>query len=158
MRGRRADLRYPILYEQLFRRIMQNVNHKQRHSYRLSYADEVGSSLDPDMEDVSRWEHQLLGKCPPLIPDFFLNVSQQLTEPTTSTSHPPPNPSVPELTPEEFEDEELAVYADEYVRRAAEDDFGDIPEDVLFGWSDMEDFEECKVGDATHKDDMDITH
>ena len=40
---------------------MQNVKRKTYHSYRLSYAHEVGSSFDPDMEDVGGWEHELRG-------------------------------------------------------------------------------------------------
>ena len=46
---------------QLFRRIMTSARHKQQHNFRLSYQLEVGSSVDPDMEDVSRWEHELQG-------------------------------------------------------------------------------------------------
>jgi hypothetical protein len=44
---------------------MANSNRKQVHSYRVSYAQEVGSSFDPDMEDVGSWERELKepGKC-----------------------------------------------------------------------------------------------
>ncbi len=38
---------------------MANVNQKQRYSYRVSYAQEVGSSFDPDIEDMSRWNESL---------------------------------------------------------------------------------------------------
>jgi hypothetical protein len=41
---------------------MENANRKKRYSYRLSYQDEVGSSIDPDMEDVGRWEDELRRK------------------------------------------------------------------------------------------------
>lgn len=41
---------------------MQNANHKKKHSYRVSYALEVGSSFDPDMEDPTAWESELHGK------------------------------------------------------------------------------------------------
>ena len=41
---------------------MQSTNHKKKHSYRVSYALEVGSSFDPDMEDPSSWESELQGK------------------------------------------------------------------------------------------------
>ena len=47
---------------QLFRRIMRSAKHKKTHSYRVSYALEVGSSFDPDMEDASAWESELRGK------------------------------------------------------------------------------------------------
>ena len=46
---------------QLFRRIMASARHKQQHNFRLSYQLEVGSSVDPDMEDISRWENELQG-------------------------------------------------------------------------------------------------
>lgn len=44
---------------------MQSANHKKKHSYRVSYAIEVGSSFDPDMEDASAWECELQGKFVP---------------------------------------------------------------------------------------------
>jgi hypothetical protein len=40
---------------------MSNVNRKDRHSYKVSYAHEVGSSFDPDMEDIHDWEQELAG-------------------------------------------------------------------------------------------------
>ena len=40
---------------------MASAKHKQQHNFRLSYQLEVGSSFDPDMEDISRWEHELQG-------------------------------------------------------------------------------------------------
>ena len=40
---------------------MANATRKERHSYKLSYAQEVGSSIDPDLEDVARWEQELAG-------------------------------------------------------------------------------------------------
>ena len=46
---------------QIFRRIMANATRKQHHSYRISYAQEVGSSIDPDLEDVASWEQELAG-------------------------------------------------------------------------------------------------
>ena len=49
---------------QLFRRIMASARHKQQHNFRLSYQLEVGSSVDPDMEDISHWEHELQGPIP----------------------------------------------------------------------------------------------
>ena len=58
---------------QLFRRIMASARHKQQHNFRLSYQLEVGSSVDPDMEDISRWEHELQGRIPitPLVANLF---------------------------------------------------------------------------------------
>lgn len=49
---------------QLFRRIMASARKKQQHNFLLSYQLEVGSSVDPDMEDVSCWEHELEGLAP----------------------------------------------------------------------------------------------
>ena len=48
----------------LFRRIMASAKHKQQHNFRLSYQLEVGSSVDPDMEDISHWEQELEGQIP----------------------------------------------------------------------------------------------
>ncbi|KII84613.1 hypothetical protein PLICRDRAFT_80017, partial [Plicaturopsis crispa FD-325 SS-3] len=96
-----------IMQDELFRRIVENTTRKQRHSYRLSYADEVGSSIDPDIEDVSRWEAELRGTLHILIPV---------------------------VTPEDLEDEELQMYAEEYAALA---DFEGIdPAD--FSLSDLE--------------------
>lgn len=40
---------------------MNSSQRRERYSYKLSFADEVGSSFDPDMEDVALWEHELAG-------------------------------------------------------------------------------------------------
>ncbi|KAF6756362.1 hypothetical protein DFP72DRAFT_1066717 [Ephemerocybe angulata] len=58
-----------LLNDVLFARIMANHNEKQERAYRISYAREVGSSFDPDLEDVSRWEQELSGA--PLPPTSF---------------------------------------------------------------------------------------
>lgn len=47
---------------------MASVNRKQQYSYRLSYAEDVGSSFDPDMEDVADWESDLKGTCAGVYP------------------------------------------------------------------------------------------
>ncbi|KAI9508243.1 hypothetical protein F5148DRAFT_1284263 [Russula earlei] len=56
---------------QLFHRIVASAKRKQHYSYRLSFQDEVGSSLDPDMEDITEWERFLSegGPLPPGEPD-----------------------------------------------------------------------------------------
>ena len=46
---------------QLFSRIMQSVNRKQKYEYKLSYHQDVGSSYDPELEDISQWESELRG-------------------------------------------------------------------------------------------------
>ncbi|KAI0293938.1 hypothetical protein BC826DRAFT_1013370 [Russula brevipes] len=60
-----------VLNDELFRRIIASVRHKQRHSYRLSFQNEVGSSLDPDMEDIAELERALQegGPLPIDVPD-----------------------------------------------------------------------------------------
>ncbi|KDQ60368.1 hypothetical protein JAAARDRAFT_56273 [Jaapia argillacea MUCL 33604] len=78
------------LNDELFGRIMASVNRKSQYSYRVSYADEVGSSIDPDMEDIGQWEQELRG--PPIKALATLSV---------------------ETTPADLEEEELAAYAEE---------------------------------------------
>ncbi|KAF9652293.1 hypothetical protein BDM02DRAFT_3109284 [Thelephora ganbajun] len=43
---------------------MASARHKQQHNFRLSYQLEVGSSIDPDMEDIFHWERELQGPTP----------------------------------------------------------------------------------------------
>ncbi|KAH9852553.1 hypothetical protein C2E23DRAFT_868680 [Lenzites betulinus] len=70
-----------MLNDELFRRIVESAKSKQRHAYRLSYAYDVGSSFDPDMEDPRSWEEEL-----------------QVTQMTS-------------VSPEDLLDEELEAYA-----------------------------------------------
>ncbi|KZP03552.1 hypothetical protein FIBSPDRAFT_807695 [Athelia psychrophila] len=88
-----------LMSGELFKRIMDNTERKTKHSYRVSYAHEVGSSFDPSMEDPTTWENELQDIPQPL----ELNTS-----------------------PEDLEAEELQAYADEYAALA---DFEDIPEE-----------------------------
>ncbi|KZT28166.1 hypothetical protein NEOLEDRAFT_1109676 [Neolentinus lepideus HHB14362 ss-1] len=69
--------------DELWRRIMVSAERKARHTYRFEYQWEVGSSIDPDMEDVSRLEQELRGQ------------PQE------------------EIAPPDLEEEELAAYAEE---------------------------------------------
>ncbi|KAG5652640.1 hypothetical protein H0H81_004252 [Sphagnurus paluster] len=103
-----------IMQDELFRRIMSNVNRRDKHSFRTSYAHDVGSSFDPDMEDVGEWEHEL-------------------SSTSTRPQHPPGL-----LTPVDLDDEELEAYAEECSRRAVLADFEDIPQEELFSLSDLE--------------------
>ncbi|KAK0458566.1 uncharacterized protein EV420DRAFT_1543166 [Desarmillaria tabescens] len=41
-----------VLKDEFFKRIVDHAKRRTQHAYKLSYADEVGSSLDPDMEDL----------------------------------------------------------------------------------------------------------
>ncbi|KAF7969595.1 hypothetical protein HWV62_26825 [Athelia sp. TMB] len=88
-----------LMSGELFKRIIENTTRKAKHSYRVSYAAEVGSSFDPDMEDPTTWENEL----------------QDI-----------PQPLDLDVTLEDLEAEELQAYADEYAALA---DFEDIPEE-----------------------------
>ncbi|KAI0031955.1 hypothetical protein K488DRAFT_86332 [Vararia minispora EC-137] len=48
-----------FLNDEFFARVMQSAKRNQQHQYRLSYQLDVGSSFDPDMEDVGQWERDL---------------------------------------------------------------------------------------------------
>ncbi|KAK0441429.1 hypothetical protein EV421DRAFT_1959119 [Armillaria borealis] len=48
-----------VLKDELFQRIVEYANRRTQHAYKLSYADEVGLSLDPDMEDLAAWDMEL---------------------------------------------------------------------------------------------------
>ncbi|KAG1867193.1 hypothetical protein DFJ58DRAFT_679188 [Suillus subalutaceus] len=99
-----------VMQDELFRRIIANTAHKQNHSYRLSYSYDVGSSFDPDMEDVNRWESDL-------------------------QAMPPDSYSV---TPEDLEQEEIEAYAAEYENLQELSDLG-VTIDDFSAWSDIED-------------------
>ncbi|EIN09082.1 hypothetical protein PUNSTDRAFT_143697 [Punctularia strigosozonata HHB-11173 SS5] len=96
--------------EQLYDRIMTSLNSRQRHQYRLSYAYEVGSSLDPDMEDASKWESELR------------------------------EPDIIQTTPDDLEEEELREYAAEMAKLGSEyDDLAGVDMEEVFSLSDLDD-------------------
>ncbi|PBK83134.1 hypothetical protein ARMGADRAFT_1170669 [Armillaria gallica] len=100
-----------VVKDEFYHRIVEHANCRTQYAYKLSYANEVGSSLDPDMEDPGVWEDEL---------------------------HEPEAQSLPrweELTPEEREIAELQAYADECSRQAALADFEGIPEEF---WDDSD--------------------
>ncbi|SJL04843.1 uncharacterized protein ARMOST_08214 [Armillaria ostoyae] len=101
-----------VLKDEFFQRIVEDANRRIQYMYKLSYANEVGSSLDPDMKDIGAWE-------------------DELHEPEAQS------PSWEELTPEEREVAELQAYADECKRQAALAGFEDIPE-AFWGDSDFD--------------------
>ncbi|KAH9477567.1 hypothetical protein JR316_0009789 [Psilocybe cubensis] len=151
-----------IMQDELFRRIVANANRREKHSYRLSYAQEVGSSFDPELEDISSWEAELSG-----MPSAD---SRGGTKPPASTSGnsnfsswPVPDESDEYLvTPDDLDEEELAEYAEEYYRnQGAVADFEDLPPEELFGWSGQIDSEPpspSKVPrELTEDDGMDIS-
>ncbi|XP_006463779.1 hypothetical protein AGABI2DRAFT_187264 [Agaricus bisporus var. bisporus H97] len=117
-----------IMGDELFRRIMLQTDRKIDHQFRLSYAQEVGSSFDPDIEDVNEWEN--------LIQD---NRQQNV---------------IPEENIDDFDDDELEAYAEECARQAALDEWADIPEEDLFQLpSDLDD----TLEDSKARDDMDVS-
>ncbi|KAH6908811.1 hypothetical protein BKA70DRAFT_1103199 [Coprinopsis sp. MPI-PUGE-AT-0042] len=144
-----------IMDDELFRRIMADVNRRTLHSYRVSFQQEVGSSFDPDMEDVSRWEEDLQGTLPSVVqPDSPLKSQVHPLSLSASTimqaSHSDDAPG--DFDPAELEDEELDSYAEEYARLMEEHIHGghqqqahkqpaqdtlagldEIPEEELFG-------------------------
>jgi hypothetical protein len=115
------------MQDELFRRIMANLSRKQRHTYRLSYAHDVGSSVDPDMEDIGRWEAELRE-------NEHLNI-----------------------TPQDFEDEELQAYAEEHAALA---DFDDL-EALEWSLSDLDDWDASSAdrppAPAPAEDGMDMS-
>ncbi|KAI5117281.1 hypothetical protein M0805_005606 [Coniferiporia weirii] len=48
-----------IFDDELFQRIVKNERRKLTHAYALSYELDVGSSFDPDIEDVAEWEEHV---------------------------------------------------------------------------------------------------
>ncbi|KAK0500755.1 hypothetical protein EDD18DRAFT_1279956 [Armillaria luteobubalina] len=124
-----------ILKDVFFQRIVEHANRQTQHAYKLSYADEVGSSLDPDMEDLGAWEAELHDT----ISLYDLNLFAELESQSS--------PTWEELTPEEREIAELQAYADECERQAALANFEDIPEAF---WNDSD----LDEGDA---DAMDLS-
>ncbi|KAI9459149.1 hypothetical protein BJY52DRAFT_1416187 [Lactarius psammicola] len=65
-----------VLNDELFRRIIASASQKRRYSYRLSFQNEVGSSIDPDMEDIAAWERSLQGGDSPVIDESDLPPSE----------------------------------------------------------------------------------
>lgn len=66
-----------IMQDELFRRIMQNMQHRRTHAYQLSYSQEVGSSFDPDREDFSEWERDLQVEPPASYSNTVLDAEEE---------------------------------------------------------------------------------
>jgi len=64
------------LNDELFRRIIASASQKHRYSYRLSFQNEVGSSIDPDLEDIASWERSLQGEGSPVVYESDLPPSE----------------------------------------------------------------------------------
>lgn len=94
---------------------------KERHQYRLWYAQDVGSSFDPDMEDHAQWEAELQGKhadCP---------LSH---EPHTAAE------TLVETTPDDLDQEEFAAYVEELA--GGNDELAGLDLDEIFSLSDLD--------------------
>jgi len=102
--------------------MMDQMNRKIEHKYRLSYAQEVGSSFDPDMEDIEEWEREIPGQ-----QSTIVIISQIINE--KSGQQPDPVP---------WDDEELEAYAKEYERQTQEELFN-LHDDILNESSDIAD-------------------
>ncbi|TEB31956.1 hypothetical protein FA13DRAFT_1732236 [Coprinellus micaceus] len=113
----------------LFSRFMELMNRKEQHAYRASYAREVGSSFDPDMDDVSRWEEEFTS-APSPFPSLQSPI-RGLPSPGKRLdigSSPPRAPTEYEFDGDadgdmgdesgfaDIEDEEVEAYAEEYAR------------------------------------------
>ncbi|KAI6038346.1 hypothetical protein EDC04DRAFT_1991416 [Pisolithus marmoratus] len=134
-----------VMQDELFRRIVQNANHRSRHAYRLSYSLEVGSSFDPDLEDVSAWESELRTEPPPpptstsgaSIPNSTTSSrvmsTSSLPLPLPATPARPSSVHAPQLTNDD-PDEELIAYA-----ALAEFADIDLSAEEFSSWSDVED-------------------
>ena len=156
---------------------MASMNRREQHNYRISFAREVGSSFDPDMEDVAQWEEEFTAPQPPTPVHSRTYASNPNTNPyQTPIRHSTAHLALPSSSPfstvdeeewvPELEEEEIEAYAEEYARMAEEqldreesaralnvhDELAgleDIPADELFGW----DFSEGEDGDV----DMDMS-
>jgi len=62
--------------DELFRRIIASASQKHRYSYRLSFQNEVGSSIDPDLEDIVAWERSLQDGDSPVVYESDLTHSE----------------------------------------------------------------------------------
>jgi hypothetical protein len=109
------------------------MNRKTQHAYRVSYAREIGSSFDPDIEDVSRWEDEL--RADPVHPPFPTSSSTSSTAfPSSSSSRnfPPSSsgifstPSSGTIRPDIGSSPPRAPTEYEYDGADEEDDFADF--------------------------------
>ena len=118
---------------------MADTSRKQKHAYRVSYAIEVGSSFDPDLEDAGSWEQELAGLPLPFVGPMQLLLYFPLIGGTRIAL--PKSISQLEgedvLTPDDLDLEELQEYAEEYARQGYIDS-EDVVRDHLLAVSDEE--------------------
>ena len=109
---------------------MDSAKYKQRYSYRLSFQNDVGSSIDPDMDDVAEWERNLQGAVA-----CYRLISRDRSLTTYVSGDGPLSRVEPDLPPSEFDEEEIAERAAEAEEAELWADFDDG--DTVFGFSDI---------------------
>lgn len=103
---------------------MTSIRHKEKHSYRLSYQQDVGSSFDPDMEDMDEWERFLKGLFSSSRPcGFKIDLKCTIVD----------EPAVLAPQPDDFDEAELAEYAAEHELLEG------LDLDEIFSYSDLDD-------------------
>ena len=134
---------------------MNHSNRKARHSYRRSYAEEVGSSFDPDLEDPEEWENELTGTYSSQgSRAHFVIDSRAASHSGRSTFDVCEDAEEP--TPHDLDNEELEAYAEEYARTAALADFEDLSKEELFSLSDMEELMHTSSSHGAFDEDVDM--
>ncbi|KAF8500191.1 hypothetical protein F5888DRAFT_1632980 [Russula emetica] len=118
------------LNDELFHRIIDSAKHKHRYSYRLSFQNDVGSSIDPDMDDVAEWERNLQGAV-----TCYRLISRDGSLQTYVSEDGSLCREEPDLPLSEFDEEEIAERAAEAEEAELWADFNDS--DTVFGLSDI---------------------
>ncbi|KAH8832284.1 hypothetical protein DL96DRAFT_1581561 [Flagelloscypha sp. PMI_526] len=85
--------------DELFTRLLDYSQHKQRHQYNLSYEYDVGSSFDPNMEDPAVWEEELTAQPQDDLPEDEDDLEAYIADNAPPVSPPPKH----EWTEEEWE-------------------------------------------------------
>lgn len=124
------------LNDPLLGRFMALINRKEQHAYRQSYAREVGSSFDPDMEDVTRWEEEFTAAPAVSSREIFLQGTPGRQRDFGSS--PPRAPTEYEFDGDlddevafaDVEDEEVEAYAEEYARAVEQQEFEEYQRQV----------------------------
>ncbi|KAJ3761190.1 hypothetical protein EV360DRAFT_38325 [Lentinula raphanica] len=145
-----GDIFDDAMEDDLYQRIVMNQAHQQRHAYLRSYYAEVGSSFDPDLEDVTTWEREL--QCMPSYFELYPHSNTQPNSPVGQSSAQGVQDTI-EMTPEELEQAELEAYAEECERQVALAEFEDIPLDELF---DEEELKELMADEGDQSQNVDV--
>ncbi len=123
------------------------MKHKQQHTYRLSFQNDVGSSIDPDMDDVAEWERNLKGAV-----TYYRLISRDDSLTTHVSEGGSPNRDEPDLPPSEFDEEEIAERAAEAEDAELWADFDES--NAIFSFSNINDVD--LTVQAIPDDDVDM--